>query len=214
MASDAIDQVVRAFLDAPLRAVGFTRKARVWNRPRGNLVDVVDVQASRWNEPGNKSFTVNLGVFAPSVYRTCWQKEPPSFAKEEDCLVRRRLFEGLSEASDAKQKEQWWTIHDSTDVDRVGSEVAGLLVSRAVPFLDRIDSLGAIHDVLEKSTRSEARTPLARIYLAVVKAELGDAAAARSILSDVGTTAPSAWRDRVSAVADELSRRAARHARC
>ncbi len=210
MATGVIDQVVRAFLDAPLRVAGFTRKARVWNRPRGNLVDVVDIQTSRWNEPGNQSFTLNLGVFVPAIYRTCWQKEPPRFAKEEDCLVRRRLSEGLGEVLyGGKQKEQWWTIHDSTDIDRVGNEVAGLLVSRVIPFFDRMDSLAAIHDVLEKSAGPEAKTPLARIYLAVVKAELGDSAAAWSILNDVGSTAPGAWSERVSAVADELSRKSA-----
>jgi hypothetical protein len=209
MASDVIDQVVRAFLDAPLREAGFTRKARAWNRRRGSLVDVVDVQASRWNEPGNRSFTVNLGVFAPSVYRICWQKEPPSFVREEECLVRCRLSEGLSEMLYGKQKEQWWTIHDSADVDKVGKEVAGLLASGAIPFFDKVDSLPAIHDVLEKSARPKTETPLARIYLAVVKAELGDSATAQSILKDIGTTAPSAWRERVSAVEGELSRKSA-----
>ena len=97
----------------------------------------------------------------------------------------------------------------SPGIDRVRNEVAGLLVSRAIPFFDQIDTLAAIHDVLEKSTGSEATTPLARIYLAAVKAELGDSAAARSILDDISSTAPSAWRDRVSAVADELSRKSA-----
>jgi hypothetical protein len=171
-------------------------------------VDVVDVQASRWNEPGIQSFTVNLGVFAPSVYQTCWLKEPPSIARSEDCLVRHRLSEGLG-VLDGKQKEQWWTLRGSADVEEVGNQVSALLVTRAIPFFDRMDSLVAIHDVLETRTGADARTPLARIYLAAVKAELGDTAAARTILRDVGSTAPRAWRDRVTAVADELSRKSA-----
>lgn len=207
MAIGVIDQVVRDFLDPRLRAAGFTRKARVWNRSRTDLVDVVDVQGSRWNGPGNESLTVNLGVFAPTVYRTCWQKDPPSFVKEVDCLVRRRLSEGLADGSHGRQKEQWWSIHAATDAEKVGREVADLLAAKALPFFDRIDSLAAVHDVLEKDAESAVKTPLTRIYLAVAKAELGDLEDARNILSNVGATAPDAWRERVSAIVDELSKR-------
>jgi Domain of unknown function (DUF4304) len=205
MASGVIDRVVRDFLDPPLRAAGFARKARVWNRSRTDLVDVVDVQGSRWNEPGNESFTVNLGVFKPTVYRTCWQKDPPSFVKGVDCLVRRRLSEALTDESYGRQKEQWWSIHTSTDAERVGNDVADLLVAKALPFFARIESLPAVHDVLEKD--AESATPLTRIYLAVVKAELGDLPGARRMLSDVEATAPGSWRERVSAVMGELSKR-------
>jgi Domain of unknown function (DUF4304) len=210
MAIDGIAELVRTILAPPLTAAGFTRRARVWNRRRGDIADVIELQASRWNEPGKQSFTVNLGLFAPSVYRTCWQKDPPSFLRSEDCILRRRLHAALGETGAGQPKEQWWNVHDAADVERIGGEVAGLLAARAVPFLNRIETLRALCECLEQSAGQEAETPLGRIYLAIAKAELGDLVSARSILSDVGATAPSAWRDRVRAVVDELSRRTSR----
>ncbi len=212
MANDEIDRLVRVFVDAPLRAAGFTRRARVWNRQRASVTDVIEVQASRWNEPGNRSFAVNLGVFAPSVHRSCWQKEPPDVVRAEDCVVRRRLHAGSDEAGAGRDGEQWWVIHEAADVERVGGEVSGQLVAQALPFFDQAASLEDVVSLLETCTGPDARTPLARIYLAIVKAELGDSLAARRILSDLATTGPAAWRDRVAAVDDEIARIAARHA--
>jgi hypothetical protein len=209
MGSGDIDQVVRVFMGGPLGPAGFVRKARVWNRSRASLVDVVDLQASRWNEPANQSFAVNLGLFAPSVYRTCWQKEPPAFARHEDCLVQWRLSERLGEVPYGRQKDQWWTIRQTADIETIGNEVGSLLVSSAIPLFDRFQSLTDVLEGMEKGAGSQAETPLSRIYLAVVKAELGNLAAARSILNDVGSTAPGAWRDRVSAVTRELTKKSA-----
>jgi hypothetical protein len=207
MTAAVIDQVVRTFLNPPLKTSEFTRKGRVWNRSRGNLVDVVEVQPSKWNKPGDQSFTVNLGVFVPSVFWTVWHREPPRFVNEVDCIVRRRLSDGLADASESRPKERWWTIHAPIDASRVGTEVADLLQSIGIPFLDRIDSLRAVHDVLESDATSQAETPLARIYLAGVKAALGDLEGAQKALIEVSATAPDAWRQNISAVAKRLSRK-------
>jgi Domain of unknown function (DUF4304) len=207
MANDVLNRLVRDSLDPPLKSAGFSRKARVWNRPRANLVHVVDCQASRWNQPDSVNFTVNLGVFSPSVYQTCWQKEAPRFVNEVDCQVRRRLSGGSSDLSSATRKEQWWNVGSDAQVVGVGKEVADLLQSKAVPFLDRFESLADVLSVLEKDAASHAETPLARIYMAAIKAELGDLDAARAALNAVLATAPNAWRARAAAVAEVLSRK-------
>jgi hypothetical protein len=200
MAVSVIDQLVRTPLDGMLRVAGFRRKGRVWNRSREHLVDVVDLQSSKWNTAADQSLAVNLGVFAPSVYRVCWQKEPPPVAREEDCLVRRRLSHDLE-----SQVDQWWTIRDARDLETAGAEIVSLLSSNAIPFFDRLGSLSAIREALEATSQSRRATPLDRIYLAIVKAELGDLDGAMTILGDIRTSAPSAWSDRVSIVIGALS---------
>lgn len=199
-----IDLVVRQFLDPPLTAAGFKRKARRWNRPKGDLLHVVEVQGSQWNEVGNESFAINLGVFSALIYRIVWQKEPPSVVKEVDCMIRCRLAEGMLEEG-ARAKERWWSILASTDSKEVGKEAADLVQSRGIEYLDRVVTMKEVHDLLQGDIRPQAKAPLGRIYLAAVKAELGDLEGAQGILNEVSKRAPKAWRSRVAAVVQELS---------
>lgn len=204
VADRLIDELVRKYLDPPLRTNLFRRKARTWNRSRLSFVDVVDVQVSRWSDHASPSFTLNLGVFASSVYETCWQRAAPDFIKEVDCLVRVRLGALVGDASKSKLRDQWWKIHDPSGFGSLGSEVAQLLVSRALPFFDQLDSLSALHNFLSQDTGTATTGPLGRIYLSIVKAELGDLNGSRQVLEELRARAPQAWMARISAVADRL----------
>lgn len=195
--------MVREYLDPALKRAGFIRKARTWNRQRADFTDVVDVQASRWDSQGAVTFTVNLGVFVPAIYGAAWQKTPPDFIREVDCNVRLRLGALLADSPGSKQRDRWWTVSKPSDLETVGQDVAASLVSRAIPFLGQLDSLSAIHDFLSNEPAVKTQDPLRRLYLAVVKAELGDVAASARMLGELYATAP-AWRDRVLAAAGQL----------
>jgi hypothetical protein len=202
MSVSGIDQLVRRPLDGMLRVAGFRRKGRLWNRSREPFVDVVDVQASKWNTAGDQSLAVNLGVFVPSVYRLCWQRELPQVVREEDCQVRRRLSQDVDSETD-----HWWTVNGTPDLETAGAEIVSLLSSQAMPFFDRLRSLSAVRETLEMTIRSPRATPVDRIYLAIVKAELGDLDDAMAILDGVRTSAARAWDGRVSVVMSALSAR-------
>ena len=150
------------------------------------------------------SFTINLGVFVPSVYRICWGVDAPSFVKESDCIVRIRLGALLNDAPKGKKRDHWWDSNNSTDMETVGREVAKVIATRGIAFLEQFDSLTAIHDFLIQDTGWEVRTPLGRIYLAIIKAQLGDLIGARQLIAEFNTEKNRSWRERVSEVAGRL----------
>lgn len=199
-----IDQMIRLYLHPVLKEKNFVRKERTWNRDARGFKDVIDVQASRWNEGESVSFTVNLGVFVPSVYSLCWGVDAPAFVKESDGIVRMRLGALLNDALKGKKRDHWWDINSSAELETVGCEVAKFIATRGVSFLEQFDSLTAIHDFLTQDTGWEVRTPLGRIYLAIIKAQIGDLMGARQLLATFSTDTDCFWRERVSKVADRL----------
>ena len=212
-----IDKLIRGYLHPVLKEKNFIRKERTWNRDARGFKDVIDVQASRWNEGESVSFTINLGVFVPSVYSICWGVDAPSFVKESDCIVRIRLGALLNDAPKDKKRDHWWDSNSSTDfevstsstpnpadMETVGREVAKVIATRGISFLEQFDSLTAIHDFLIQDTGWEVRTPLGRIYLAIIKAQLGDLMGARQLLAELNTEKNRSWRERVFEVAGRL----------
>ena len=204
-----IDELIRRHIQPVLRERGFVRKARTWNRHRGTFIDVINVQASRWNANDSGSFTVNVGVFLPSVYSITWGKEPPSVAKVGDCIVETRLgdpsMDGetlLKVAPKGQLLEQWWNFDASTDVDVLGSQVAEVIVRQGLPFLEHFDSIEAIRDFLVERCNSPRGRPLDRINLAVIEARLGDLNSARQRLME--SKRLDGWGDWASAVANRL----------
>jgi hypothetical protein len=114
-----IDKLIRGRLHPSLKELGFVRKGRTWNRDVNALKHVVNVQSGMFNSPRGGDFTINLGVFVPSVYRVVRGREPSFFANEIDCVVRLRLgalMEGgvlSSGASSGRKQDHWWAFGPS-----------------------------------------------------------------------------------------------------
>lgn len=204
-----VDDLIRRYLQPILAEHGFVRKARTWNREVKSLKHVIDVQAGRWNEIGGGDFTINLGVFIPSVYRVVHEQEPPIFAKEADCIVRVRLgalmdsgalFDGPTRG---EKRDHWWKFGTTTDMERLGYDVSGTLIARGIPFLDEFDSVIRVCEILKKYIDLQVSKPMALIYLAVMKYQLGDEFGSRLLFKEVCSRYDS-WRDWALVVSTRL----------
>jgi hypothetical protein len=68
-----IDRIALEALGAPLEAGGYRRRGRTWRRVRDGAIQVVHVQASRWNADQDGGFHLDAGVYFPAVPRaTSW----------------------------------------------------------------------------------------------------------------------------------------------
>lgn len=65
IAGQRIDDLVRIHVHPVLKLAGFRRSNRTWNRAIGDLVHVVNIQASQWND-GDRG----------SSARSRWNVEP------------------------------------------------------------------------------------------------------------------------------------------
>lgn len=199
-----VDQLVRTQLDAYLKPRGFSRRVRTWNRRRLEFVDVVGVQAARFNETGKaESFTINVGIMQPTVYELCWGRTAPSFAREEECVLRARIGVLVSGAS-APAQDLWWKVTPESDLSTLGSHLCTLLDAHVLPLYGQINSLVELEKALSAGSGWQASSPLSRLYLVILRWQLDNAAGAEELLRSFDRKREAEWLSRVNHVVKKL----------
>lgn len=205
-----LDILVRKSLHPALKDRGFRRKGRTWNRQANELVQVINVQASRWNEGNSGYFTVNLGVFVPAVYLVIWGREPPPFVAEEDCVVRCRIGtvinceDPVTAYTTGEQRDNWWQFDEAIDLEEMGNEVVNAILTYGLHFLQASNSLEKIKYLLLQYCKSKQSTPWDHVYLAIVDAIQGNETTAKERLVWVSSKYGS-YRERILQIAKRLN---------
>ncbi len=204
MSKRIVRDIVRAYCDPLLSKAGFVRKSTTWNRwVARELCHVVDLQLGKESDESRAALTLNFGVFEPKVYEVCWGKTPKGFIREPDCIARARVGQ-LANLSNLKAaKDTWWTARSGENVGAVGEQLAEAITTWGIPFLDRMHSLHEIHDFLVVSYKHIGYAA-SQLYLAVVKAQIGDAEGATALLREFSSPGLEAWSSRVADVTRRL----------
>lgn len=112
-----LDEAIKLSLQPILGASGFKKKGRVFRKPTDNQTQILDVQLSRWNTHANVQFTINLGLFCPSI--SAYLKQPftetPTTAH---CPARVRVGELMSAG-----KDHWWEVLPDSRADDLAAEL-------------------------------------------------------------------------------------------
>lgn len=136
---------IQSGLDPILKEQGFRKDARTYRRatPEG-LVHIINFQMSVYGTAEKNSFTVNLGVYIPEVWRLRNPDCPiPAKPKEVDCSIRVRLGHLSIEGRDI-----WW---DTTSAELARAEISSLLTEVGFPFFERFYIRDAILDELPRA---------------------------------------------------------------
>lgn len=181
---------------APLmKQQGFRKNNLTWNRSNNGFVQVVNFQLSRHSTNDRESFTINIGIFDPQVWKICWATEPPKFTKEENCLLRVRVGQLLG------ARDLWWECNSSSKESEVGKEIEDILTTSCLPFLDTMTDYNEIF--MFYSSGLDKILPIEKIYLAIVRYLNGDLAESDELLNAVSHKSKS-WADRVGLVRSNL----------
>ena len=162
-----------------MKKAAFRKRRHAFNRSRENgVVAVLNFQMGSSEPPGSYEipglkdnlygkFTVNLGIAFEEMWKvdmSSASKPFPPFVNEYECHLRLRLGELATKSEDA-----WWPLKG--DVDRVGREVAGLIESLAVPWLERFDTRRALLTAWERHERISREVRLALVIAMVYQHE-------------------------------------------
>jgi hypothetical protein len=191
MESNAVVEKVNRLLLKPL---GFVRKGALFNRRRGNIVDVVDFPM---NKAGD-AVTLDAGIQHDELYEALWEAPPPRFCSEAACIVHARI-DALVEGH-----ETWWPLADPDAPARAVTAMEGPVLR----FLQGHHDLAAIDRFLSHAITTE-RSPRSLLYLAIVRHRRGDAAGAAALLAEVGGQADGDWSQRAATLATRLGAGAA-----
>ena len=165
--SELIDQIVVRVVKPFLGTLGFKTKSSTFFRQNGSLTEIVSSQKSLGNNAEGSRFTINLGVYWPSVQetlrRTCATFPP----KEHQCTVRRRLGSLFTNGNDF-----WWRVTSASDVQAIGAEVIEKIQTYALPWFERA------------SSASDAAKMASPVEAAVLLAQSGQRAEAARIIEE------------------------------
>lgn len=164
--SDAINQVVALHIAPILKEKGFKKLGRTWVKDLTDYSFIINVQASRWNNSDvDAAFTINYGIYVPSIYPLLFGNQKPKSPKEYDCVLRKRVVE-------SNKKEIWWNAYNYDDITKLGQEIELEVTNQCLGFFGKIRSLVDILSLVQPSLAEGA--PWSLLAGALIYAELGN----------------------------------------
>ncbi len=175
-----LNNIVKKFISPQLKVAGFKKKSETWNRNINDIVHVINVQESRWNDSGEVSFTLNIGIMVRSVESIVWGKEPSLFVPDTSCFPRFRV--GYLPGVDVG-KDIWWRLQSNSQNEDVGTEVCCVIKEKCLPLLDRCCSISNILELI-KDTQI-CKQPADKLALAVLMCLGGQEKLGNKIINEI-----------------------------
>ena len=140
--TDLITRIVQNDIKPLLQARGFRKKAALFWRDNGDVIDVVTVQRSQWNDSTSARFTINLGLYWKHIQGLVGRTVP--LPREYDCTVQTRLGGLLPERTDL-----WWEV-SGPDLSAVAQDVIEKLLQYGLPWLENGHTVERTMEYLEQ----------------------------------------------------------------
>lgn len=162
--SKHIDEVVRIGLAPFLKEQGFTRKSRTLYKTVGEAIQIVNVQANKWNKGSHGSFTVNLGVYFRTIGELT-DGRVTDLPKPGQFTASTRLGQLLPNPRDKWWKlrpKRWWEFSDRFTPDNAATQVVDALRRHGLPWLERASTREGLREAFSDPTVfTNALTPIA-----------------------------------------------------
>lgn len=200
------DEFIKNKITPILKDKGFKKKRYIWNRKRGNFVDVVDFQISRkCSDETIIDFTINFGICVPAavimIFDTIKTGEK-NFIREGDCIIRARPGE-LNVNPEIFEGGSWWKVSSKEEIEKAFDEIEDLLKTKALLFINYFDSMEKIIDFkIKKSVRSVI-CDYEQIQLAIILFITGRKEESRETLMKI-INKELGWREKATLVAQKL----------
>ena len=166
-----INAVIGERLERTLRASGFRKHARTFVRDAGVATQIVNVQASQWNEGDEGQFTLNVGVYFPAVARRRGIVASGAYPKEYDSTHRERIGFLMPDRQD-----HWWCVTANSDLAEIAAAVDESYCRFGAPWLESMLDLSVVLEVLVRRGES--------LMAAAVALELNRPDEAATIIAD------------------------------
>jgi len=189
-----------------LKARGFRKQALTWNRREGDVVQVFDIQPSRWNDDAKEEFTINVGGVSRFAWETCWGKKLPKHVAIEECCPTFRIGEILNDFA-PQANDKWWCLtRDLSDavIETIQDEVIEVTRRKCLPLLDELDTECDLLRTFERLPEATRKQPANRLYYAILLAHNGRKSEAEEELLGFEDPKLRAWDDRAVTVKTRL----------
>jgi hypothetical protein len=182
-----------------LKKNGFKKKKNAWNRERGDLTDIIEIDELRGSTQDNERFVLNVGLFVPSFFEIVWNEKHKGFAQDADAVIRLRLEDFLDHSFSEEINKSWVDLNFD-DVTSIGVEISRAVEDRILPYLDSISDFKALELFAKKVESRHKDYPLAQICFALLKFKNNKHDEATEILNSLASGKNKAWATRAKDV--------------
>jgi len=198
-----IDSIAKEYLAPLLKKNGFKKKKNAWNRERGDLIDIIEIDVLRGSTQNNERFVLNIGLFVPAFFETIWNEKHKGFAQDADAVMRLRLEDFLDD-SFSEQINKPWVDLDFDDITNIGLKISKAVEDRVLPRLDGVTDFNTLDLLADEVESRHKEYPLAQICFALLKFQNGKHDEATKILGLIATGKNKAWATRAKEVLSSI----------
>lgn len=141
------DTLLREHVRLLLKPEGFAHAGASFRRRWSDGWHVVNFQKSQWGDRHSVHFTINIGV-ACDAWTRFERGDPATPPSEGACPFRVRVGDFLP-----GDRDQWWTLDEDTNFERLTTEVVEVLRESVLPFLGKMASTKALIASLKRRSR-------------------------------------------------------------
>ena len=189
-----------------LNAHGFKKRASTWYRSEGDVLQVFNIQPSRWNDDEKEEFTINVGAVSRFAWETCWGKNLPKNVAIEECCPAFRIGEILNDFA-PQASDKWWCLtSDLSDaaIDRIQEQVVQVTREKCLPLLDELRTESDLLRAFERLQEASRSQPANRLCYAILLALNGSKSEAEEELLAFEHPKLEAWHRRAVTVKTRL----------
>jgi hypothetical protein len=140
-----IDEIIFLGLKALLKGRGFKKSGRNFYKQQNGTYQVLNIQASMFNDSDEGRFTVNLGIFFPEINDLVGIFEVSGVPKETECTVRQRIGLLAPEGTDF-----WWKVEPTSSAQEVARHLRSFVETFGLPWLEKNSDVRAAGPLLRK----------------------------------------------------------------
>ena len=126
-----------------LQEKGFRKRGYNFFKKNGEIGYCVNIQNDKCNNNDQVRFTLNVGIFTDVFWLEHFDFKHteviPTFPKEYDCAIRKRISELLPDHED-----KWYSINAETDIDELWNDLEQDLIGYVVPFFSNYNKVSDV----------------------------------------------------------------------
>lgn len=151
MFNKRINQVMKLSVTDILKPLGFKKDRNHYRCTNHDLIWILEIQKSNFNSDSECSFTLNLGIYTPSVTSVYLNRAEPKTPVMTDCCLDARL--GML---DSDQKDKWWYLNThQTSNDEIIGDIQDRVHNHGLPFFQRFQTSEALEQFLSSKRSKE-----------------------------------------------------------
>lgn len=172
-----LKSLVKNSITPLLKSYGFKKNGDTYIKNMKNIVWVIDIQKSRWNDENELQFTFNCGIYFSALAFIYSNTPNSSIPRIAGCCIHSRI-EMLSKS----KLDKWWSLQQEISPGQntvIIQEVEACIQSLVIPFLEKFNSINDILDFLKnerpvcyRSVYPQSKE-LCMIYIAIIYSLLG-----------------------------------------